>query len=166
LAGGLAAQEAVPAPPPSVSVAPLPVPPLLVKPMPGQPVRVEPLPDPRTGARTAPSTTLNIATAPAVVPLIAPGPAPAPPPPVLGTEISSKLRADEEHFNDKIKLARREFDLRQAEERKAFEAAPPGAGFWERRRLGRKFRAAQERGRREFVAEQENKRKTYEWRYP
>lgn len=121
---------------------------------------------PVVSVQPVPSATIHLATIPAVIPVIAPPPAPAAPPPVLGAEISGKLKADERHFNEKSASARLDFDLRQAEERKSFEAAPPGSGFWERRGLARAFRAEQKRRRREFLAEQEQKRKTYEWRYP
>jgi hypothetical protein len=84
----------------------------------------------------------------------------------LGSDLRSKIKEDGEHFREQGAAAKREFDLRQAEEKKTFEATLADAGFWEKRRLRREFRAAQAKRLREFSAEQAKKRRTYEWRYP
>lgn len=146
-----------PSPPPLVvapggSVAPV-TPALPVQP---QPVPSLPVP--------SPAVSPVLSTAP--VSIIATPPVPKPQPPPLGSELRGKLKVDEEHFNEKSAAARKDFDLREAEEKKAFEATLADAGFWERRRLTRAFRGEQAKRARLFNDEQEAKRKTYEWRYP
>ena len=87
-------------------------------------------------------------------------------PPALGSDLHGKIKDDEQHFTEKSAAAKREFHLRQLEEKKAFEATPRSVGYWELRRLRRQFLTAQAVSRREFDAEQEKKRRTYQWRFP
>jgi hypothetical protein len=84
----------------------------------------------------------------------------------LGSDLRGKIKEDGEHFREQDAASQREFELSQAEERKAFETKLEDKGFWERRRLKRQFRAAQALRRKEFNAEQAKKRRMYEWRYP
>lgn len=104
-----------------------------------------------------------LTTSTALAPILKPI---APPPPPLGSELRGKIREDEKHFNEKSSDARRHFELRQAAELKDFEATLADKGFWERRRLSRAFSAEQAARRREFLKEQAEKRKLYEWRFP
>lgn len=117
---------------------------------------------PQLQQRSAVSATTAPVTTSAVNPMM-PVPAPSAP---LGSELRSKIKEDEQHFHEQSAAAKREFDLRQAEERKEFEATSADKGFWERRRLMRQFRADQTKRRQEFNEAQEKKRRTYEWRYP
>ncbi|MDD5301790.1 MAG: hypothetical protein PHS14_01670 [Elusimicrobia bacterium] len=143
----------IPAPPPALPIVPaapaLPVAPVLPV------VPVQPLPVPPAAVSTT--------TVPGLAPILKPI---APPPPPLGSELRGKLKEDERHFGEKSAAAKREFDLREAEEKKGFEATLADKGFWERRSLTRAFRADQAKRHREFNDEQETKRRTYEWRYP
>lgn len=139
--GTVSVQQPAPAPP---EPAPAPPPaPALVVPAPVQP----------------PTLTTSTVLAPIIKPI-------DPPPPPLGSELRGKIREDEKHFNEKSSDARRHFELRQADELKDFEATLAAKGFWERRRVSRAFGAEQAAQRREFLKEQAEKRKLYEWRFP
>lgn len=87
-------------------------------------------------------------------------------PPPLGSDLRGKIKEDERHYAEKSAAEKREFEERQAAEYAEFTATLAGKSFWERRRLTKAFKAAQAERRREFNAEQETKRRTYEWRYP
>ena len=140
-----------PIPPASAQPAPIRTPQLA--PSPFQPPQAQP-------------TTVTGTTEPATIPVLPPVPSRAPSVPPIGSDLRNKLKEDKQHFGEKSASAKHEFDLRQAEEKKAFEATPRDTGFWETRRLNRQFREAQAKTRREFTAEQETNRRTYEWRYP
>lgn len=150
---------------PVAAPAPVTAPPPIAPPAPATAPALSAAPAPLTPAPApAPQPTVVFASsAPALSPVSILPPSEGAP---LGAGLRGKIKEDKRHYDEKVSTARREFDARQAEERKAYEEAPPGSGFWERRRLAREFRAEQEKRRREFVAEQEEKRKTYEWRYP
>lgn len=108
---------------------------------------------PAVATTTVPVTILNL-------PMARPEPA------ALGSELRSRIREQEQHFREKGAEAAREFNLRQAEERKEFAAATAEKGFWERRRLTREFHATQAKQRLAFNKEQEKRRRANEWRFP
>jgi len=105
-----------------------------------------------------------VSTAPATV-LVLPG-QPKPVERPLGSDLHGRIDAERANFKEKMSSARRDFDARQASEAKEFAAEPRTEGFWEARRLRKKFRAGQALRLKEFNDEQEQKRKTYEWRFP
>ena len=138
--------------------APQQTPPALqapIQPSPVQPLSFQP---PQIQPATVVTTTLS-----ATIPLINPI---APAVPQFGSELRGKIKGDEQHFHEQSVVAKSEFGLRQAEERKGLAATLADKGFWERRRLTQQFHADQAKRRQDFNEEQEKKRRTYEWRYP
>lgn len=155
------------------------------KPQPRTPTApTRPAPKPVEAPAAAPSATIVVT--PAATPVAVPAQESLPPPataqattffatptqdrvdapPPLGSELRSKLKEDARHFVEKYAAASIAFDARQAQERKSFEATSKEAGFWEARRQRRALRATQAEQRRAFIAEQDQKRRTYEWRFP
>lgn len=125
-------------------------------PAPAEPVKPEAEKAAQAPAAVAPTpTVLGYPQNPAVVT-----------PPPLGSDLRGRIKEDEQHYAEKSAAVKREFDQRQAAEYAEFTATLAGKSFWERRRMTKAFKAAQAERRREFNAEQETKRRTYEWRYP
>lgn len=108
---------------------------------------------PTLAATTAPVAGLNPV-------LSIPSPSPA-----LGNDLRIRVREQERHYLEQSAAAKNAFNLRQAEERKEFEATPV-EGLFENRRRTQEFRGAQTKRRVEFNKQQEKKRLASEWRFP
>lgn len=118
---------------------------------------------PPAGATAQQNLPVVVSTIPVTLPVPKPAPTAEEP---LGKELHDRVRESASHYRDQSASDKRAFDLSQTVERKEFEATLSDKGFWERGRLKRDFREAQRKRRKEFDAEQEKKRRTYEWRYP
>ena len=130
-------------------------------PVPAQPV----LPPPvvATQQPTAPANNDLGAQQPVVPPLIMAAQQPTAP---ANNDLRTQIQSEERHFKDQATENRFAFEQRQVGGHKDFEQSINGKPFWEKRKLTNEFNTQQAVKKNAFNAEQEKKRRMYEWRYP